>query len=509
MKIHRISLLLSSILLFTAIASAKSIKLDGITYSVISGTPTVKISKCERSGNIAIPTEVSDKKDSYIVIAVGPKAFTSVSEPFSLNLPESVADIGKEAFSNSGLQSINMPGVRLIGEKAFANCRLLKDIVIPASVERIDGGAFDNTSLSHLAIADSDNPINVNNSFIPGFGIFGSGIDYLYLGRTIISDTPPCNGKVASTLKGCYFRKGCKMTWVAPMPKCFPAKAEEKLIQKSFLSAAEWSDLEQHIDELSQKGYAQALEEQKQAELRKAEEERQQQLAKEQEWENQLDQIVKYMDSHKSNFYTPIAGGGIKIKLDNEPLMEMYEGDYSNPFPGMLNGPVRNLSITVTPTTITIHDVEEIQVACDFNERTGAPARPADPFKEELGCSKNPQKETIPSLAGLRTPITTTCTHSMYKTNHGPYSPYRVKHTMTTTYNLNAIAAENKTTVGEVLKAFTIWSIAKNKLPEKITHWPDGQTTGEWVYFDGTPTTMSESMAWIAALTKMRRKLKK
>ena len=60
-------------------------------------------------------------------------------------IPESVTEIGEEAFSScDSLTSITIPdGVTSIGAEAFRNCESLKSITIPVSMKSIGGMAFD------------------------------------------------------------------------------------------------------------------------------------------------------------------------------------------------------------------------------------------------------------------------------------------------------------------------------------------------------------------------------
>lgn len=63
-------------------------------------------------------------------------------------LPGSLETIGEEAFAGISASVIQLPeGVISIGARAFADCRGLTKIYIPASVQTIDDSAFDHVSL--------------------------------------------------------------------------------------------------------------------------------------------------------------------------------------------------------------------------------------------------------------------------------------------------------------------------------------------------------------------------
>lgn len=103
----------------------------------------------------------------------------------SIFLPDSIVDIGKNAFEKCNkLESINIPAsVISIGENAFKSCSKLTDIVLPDSVVNIGSSAFEKCSkLKSINIPESvvsvgenafngckelsDLKINNNNQFI-------------------------------------------------------------------------------------------------------------------------------------------------------------------------------------------------------------------------------------------------------------------------------------------------------------------------------------------------------
>ena len=99
------------------------------------------------------------------LVEIGESAFESCMSLTYIEIPESVEEIGNLAFSDSGLQSIKLPGgltalpwgvfsgsaltsiqfpetVYSIGGYAFSDCDGLTDVKIPASAWRIGEGAF-------------------------------------------------------------------------------------------------------------------------------------------------------------------------------------------------------------------------------------------------------------------------------------------------------------------------------------------------------------------------------
>lgn len=64
--------------------------------------------------------------------------------PSILIIPESVVEIGRQAFWNCNeIKKVIIPeGVKEIGRSAFNLCKNLREAVIPESVEKIDSWAF-------------------------------------------------------------------------------------------------------------------------------------------------------------------------------------------------------------------------------------------------------------------------------------------------------------------------------------------------------------------------------
>ena len=101
-----------------------------------------------------------------------------------IELPETVTEIGLEAFSNysfSSLKKINIPNsVNVIGDYAFASCGELSTIMIPASVKSIGMGAFTNCSnVTSITIPNSVTYIGES-----AFGSCGSLTLITYTGTT-------------------------------------------------------------------------------------------------------------------------------------------------------------------------------------------------------------------------------------------------------------------------------------------------------------------------------------
>ena len=119
--------------------------------------------------DIVIPSMVTYNANNYTVTTIGSYAFQSTSGGYinsvvipstvsyigesafawhhylkSINIPEGITTIEKNAFCGLGISSIILPStLTYIGEMAFSRCRNLQSIVIPDNVTTIDQYAFD------------------------------------------------------------------------------------------------------------------------------------------------------------------------------------------------------------------------------------------------------------------------------------------------------------------------------------------------------------------------------
>src|SRR5262245_19019946 len=85
-------------------------------------------------GVIAIPAAINGLR----VTAIGDHAFDSYTGLTSVTIPNTVANIGVQAFSASGLTDITIPNsVTKIAASAFLRCTSLTNVTIPNSVASI------------------------------------------------------------------------------------------------------------------------------------------------------------------------------------------------------------------------------------------------------------------------------------------------------------------------------------------------------------------------------------
>ena len=162
-------LLLIAFLLVAMGANAYDFKYGSIYYS-ITGTNTVEVTgngNGSYSGNVSIPSTVSNSGKTYQVTAIGNLAFNECFGLKTVAVPSSVTTIGTDAFHNcSAMTSVNIPNaVTSIGVRAFFFCQSLTGMSIPNSVRTIGSSAF--RGCSNLASISLGNQLNTigDNAF--------------------------------------------------------------------------------------------------------------------------------------------------------------------------------------------------------------------------------------------------------------------------------------------------------------------------------------------------------
>ena len=79
------------------------------------------------------------------VLVIGPGAFAGCTGLRDIFLPDSVTEIGEEAFSGSGLKTIHTSGRLIrIGDRAFSDCSDLERFFLPSGIRKIGRQCFMN-----------------------------------------------------------------------------------------------------------------------------------------------------------------------------------------------------------------------------------------------------------------------------------------------------------------------------------------------------------------------------
>jgi hypothetical protein len=172
------------LLLTTSLLSATNFfEVNGLRYTVISGTYNVSVSATYTSitGALDIPGTVTNASTPYTVTSIGFGAFSSYTGLTSVTLPNSVTSIGDYAFDScSGLTSVTIPNnsVTSIGFGAFSSCTGLTSVTLPNSVTSIGNYAFEGcTGLTSVTIPNSVTSIG-NSAFLYCSGLTAVNVSW-------------------------------------------------------------------------------------------------------------------------------------------------------------------------------------------------------------------------------------------------------------------------------------------------------------------------------------------
>lgn len=104
-----------------------------LNYKILSGN-TVELTselKGNYSGYVKIPSVVKHSGVTYQVVGIGKRAFADQTKMKSVDIPASVRSIEEDAFYNTGLASVAVPGNNAnVQRHAFRNCRVLTTAII-------------------------------------------------------------------------------------------------------------------------------------------------------------------------------------------------------------------------------------------------------------------------------------------------------------------------------------------------------------------------------------------
>ena len=189
--------------LFESCRSLKNIKFS----TAITDIPRYTFSECKSLESFVIPTHITNiDSEAFsnsglksinipdMVTFLSAKEYSSSTEKTEVSgniffgcknletvrLPASMTAIGRSMFSGcESLRSITLPeGITEIGERAFAECSSLIELTIPDTVTVIREGAFDDIEVKSLVIPDSVTTLKCS------FGLC-SKLEYLHLSNAL------------------------------------------------------------------------------------------------------------------------------------------------------------------------------------------------------------------------------------------------------------------------------------------------------------------------------------
>ena len=109
----------------------------------------------------------SSKSDSVPSVVADPKAVTRSAKAIDWKqaremsgkviIPECMTEINRRLFDrNQKITSVEIPGtVKKIGDRAFADCSALEEVILHEGIEEIGGNVFSGTRIRHLICPDS------------------------------------------------------------------------------------------------------------------------------------------------------------------------------------------------------------------------------------------------------------------------------------------------------------------------------------------------------------------
>lgn len=153
--------LMAGILPMMATAFTGLVEIDGIWYNIETKSNTAEVSKKKTSnqykGDIVIPNTVEYEGVTCNVTSIGKSAFYYCENLSSVTIPNSITNIGANAFQSSSLKSVFIPGgVKTISSSAFASCRQLEKVTLSEGLEEISAQSFSFCkSLTSITIPNS------------------------------------------------------------------------------------------------------------------------------------------------------------------------------------------------------------------------------------------------------------------------------------------------------------------------------------------------------------------
>lgn len=125
-----------------------------------NGTFSIAAASTQIAGDIVIPFEYKGKP----VTAIPEHGFRACTNMTSIIIPNSIREIGQQAFHSCQFTKLIMPGsVKTIERYTFFGCNKMTDLIISEGVETLKENAFHScTSITHIEIPQSLTEIGVD-----------------------------------------------------------------------------------------------------------------------------------------------------------------------------------------------------------------------------------------------------------------------------------------------------------------------------------------------------------
>ncbi len=113
-------------------------------------------SKDQLSGSVTIPNQINNKD----VVLIGSNAFSGATNITGITIPDTVKEIGKEAFKDcTSLANVDLCNIETLSAGSFEGCTALNNITIPSSLKNgpsiVDKAVFKNcTNLTEITFEE-------------------------------------------------------------------------------------------------------------------------------------------------------------------------------------------------------------------------------------------------------------------------------------------------------------------------------------------------------------------
>ncbi|MCH5222340.1 MAG: leucine-rich repeat protein [Muribaculaceae bacterium] len=152
------------VILATVSVWSQDFSYEGINYTILNDNAQTCMTKAgsesspgnDVNGDVVIPQMVSYENKSYSVVSIGNYSFAHTNID-SMILPNSIIEIGHDAFNGSEIISIEFnDGLKIINNDAFIDCTNLQSVTLPNTLNSLGDRAFMNCiSLENIQLSNA------------------------------------------------------------------------------------------------------------------------------------------------------------------------------------------------------------------------------------------------------------------------------------------------------------------------------------------------------------------